>query len=344
MDKMKEIRNRLSENDELKKLGVTEDVIESTNYVKMLYSNFRMNEALSDYSAQKIYNNQKDIPNPKHLKYSGYNEAIRNQVLRLKENWREDLEKNHSEIADWAKQVLNPEYPFVVIYLSNAAADKMSELERQMVSDITYLLQKYMVKADGSLYFDLTNLPQATHSFWGTNGAEDVQAEEHPAFGILSPYHEQIEALKKRIAKDMEERYADFLEDGNQKIDSSNFLVDTVNKLQGQEREAIVVSYGVDDVEKAIEQGEFIYSYQRLNVSLTRGKKKTILFLTDALTDYPIEMLDSDNQELLKGVSFMCDMRDYFESDEPEFESEKYSFKEPDNEVTIDIYRRRHKS
>lgn len=69
------------------------------------------------------------------------------------------------------------------------------------------------------------------------------------------------------------------------------------------------MSYGVDNIERALEEGEFIFSLNRLNVSLTRGKKKTIVFLTKALLEYPIEALGLDDKELEDGTAFTCDFQ-----------------------------------
>lgn len=49
-------------------------------------------------------------------------------------------------------------------------------------------------------------------------------------------------------------------------------FVDTVEKMQGQECDAVCVSYGVADVEFALMEREFIYSLNRLNVAI-RGRE-----------------------------------------------------------------------
>lgn len=128
-------------------------------------------------------------------------------------------------------------------------------------------------------------------------------------------------------------------------IPRNKLLIDTVNRLQGQERETIIVSYGLYDPEMAIAQGEFIYNYQRLNVALTRGKKKTILIFSNALSDKPIEMLDTNDDELIKGVSFMCDLKKYMKTEDETFKisswksdgrSEEWPGKEEG--ISVEIY------
>lgn len=55
--------------------------------------------------------------------------------------------------------------------------------------------------------------------------------------------------------------------------------------MQGQECEAVIVSYGVSDVECAMNEKEFIYSLNRLNVAITRARSKTIVFLPRPLLE-----------------------------------------------------------
>lgn len=303
---------------------------EPQNYALALYSNFRMNESLCNYSAEAIYNHQKQIPNPQHYRYSGADDYIKKQQLFFEADWRgliKELDPEETEAI--AEQILDPDYPMVLVCLNSEHPELMAATEVAMVSRLTLMFQRIMLKQDGSRYFDPEDFENSMGTFWGTKSSN-----ENPAFGILSPYHEQIARLKEQIAKDMKELY------GQEDIDKDDFLIGTVNKLQGQEREAVIVSYGVNDVEKALQQGEFIYDYRRLNVSLTRGKKKTILFLTNVLTSRPVEMLDSNNKDLLEGVSYMCGLKEYMNKNSANFASDSKKFT-LQNGVKLEIYRKK---
>ncbi len=106
---------------------------------------------------------------------------------------------------------------------------------------------------------------------------------------IVSPHHVQIAAIRRALAeaRDWQGRPA----------------VDTVDRIQGQECEAVIVSYGVSDVEAAINEKEFIYSLNRLNVSITRARSKAIVFLPRPLIEPPLQVYEDD--ELSEGVAFM---------------------------------------
>ena len=45
-----------------------------------------------------------------------------------------------------------------------------------------------------------------------------------------------------------------------------------MDKMQGQEADAVIVSYGVADPEFALREAEFIYGLNRLNVAITRAR------------------------------------------------------------------------
>src|SRR5439155_13206656 len=80
-------------------------------------------------------------------------------------------------------------------------------------------------------------------------------------------------------------------------------FVDTVDKMQGQECDSVIVSYGVSDVEYAMREQEFIYGLNRLNVSITRARAKTIVFLPRPLIEPPIAAYEDDR--IAAGVAFM---------------------------------------
>ena len=69
--------------------------------------------------------------------------------------------------------------------------------------------------------------------------------------------------------------------------------------------------FRITDVEQALSESKFVFSRNRLNVALTRAKKKCIVFLTDAVLSYPIEALSYDDPELIDGIDYVCGFRDY---------------------------------
>lgn len=75
-------------------------------------------------------------------------------------------------------------------------------------------------------------------------------------------------------------------------------LVDTVEKLQGKEREVILVSYGVTDEEYASSEAQFLLSRNRFNVAATRAERKLIVFCSDTILD----IVPTDRRVLLESM------------------------------------------
>ena len=105
-------------------------------------------------------------------------------------------------------------------------------------------------------------------------------------------------------------------------------LVDTVDKLQGQERDVVIVSYGVADVEYAEAEAEFLLSYNRFNVAQTRAKHKAIVFCSNTVLD----LVPTDQQTLLDSM-MLKGFRGYCSDGEREFTENFPEF----GEVTIKV-------
>lgn len=77
-------------------------------------------------------------------------------------------------------------------------------------------------------------------------------------------------------------------------------VVDTVERLQGGERDLIVLSFAASDPQAVLGEAQFFFSPNRLNVSLTRARKKLVVLLSERLLDaYP------DDPESLRGSDLL---------------------------------------
>lgn len=286
------------------------------DYLVQLEENFRMNEILSRYSAKMIYDAD-IVPGDGRVGYRAYRGedgsfgGIAEQKLRL------DIEINEltSEIRgdDYLYRIADPDYPLIFIRLSGGASYEKDDAEMKLALEITGFLKKHMFKPDEDIHY------VTDEEFWGTHSGEG-------AFAIISPHHEHINRLKSLICDSL----------GS---DRNDLFIGTVDRLQGQEREAVLVSYGINDIAKALGEGEFIYSRNRMNVALTRGKKKVICILTDVLTDKSLETLEMDDDETVKGVSYVAGIRDFMESQETDTCCDKYEMDM--GNVHVEIFRKR---
>ncbi len=252
----------------------------------MLGEDFRMNEILLRYSAEKIYGDG----------YKAFNDAIGTRHLEYR--------KPRDKYPDWVKYALDgfdykkDEYwPLVFFRISGGTGDEQAELECRLVTEITAALRN-------SIGSDVDD-----EAFWNENDHENSSG----LFGIISPHHKHIEKLKDSIHEATG-------------MDRDTLFIGTVDKLQGQERDAVIVSYGVTDIEQAVVESEFLFSRNRLNVSLTRGKCKTLVFFSEVLTKCPMDVYASDDEDLQKGAEFVCGLYDFMKKSEPDTEISSQCF------------------
>jgi hypothetical protein len=176
--------------------------------------------------------------------------------------------------------IIDPSFPLVVGVLEGVRAAAENRVEAALVAACALALRSRLLTEEGVVYSD---------------GAEgDAQFWEHGLF-VVSPHHAQIAAIRKALRAGRRWQAPPF--------------VDTVDKMQGQECEAVITSYGVSDPEYALGEKEFIYSLNRLNVSITRARSKTIAFLPRPLIEPPIAAFEDD--ETAEGIAFMQGLVQY---------------------------------
>lgn len=170
--------------------------------------------------------------------------------------------------------VLDPEYPLVIGVISGVRAAAENRVEAALVATTACALRERLLDPEGDAYADTVTGDTA---FW------------RRGLFIVSPHHAQIHAIQRALKE--------------RRAWHAVPVVDTVDKMQGQECDSVIVSYGVSDVEYAMTEKEFIYSLNRLNVSITRARAKTIVFLPKPLIEPPIAAYEDDR--IAEGVAFM---------------------------------------
>jgi hypothetical protein len=159
----------------------------------------------------------------------------------------------------------------VVCVLENVHATRENPHEARLVADLAAALRDRSPDVDD-------------HTFW------------RDRLFVVSPHHAHIRLIRR------------YLRD---RLGSPHSFVDTVDKMQGQECDAVIVSYGVSDVEYALSEQEFIYSRNRLNVAMTRARTKSILLISRRLLQPPIQALERDDVAdgiaYMQGLAFWCE-------------------------------------
>ncbi len=107
--------------------------------------------------------------------------------------------------------------------------------------------------------------------------------------GILTPYRAQVREIKKALSKVI---------DGVDNYDTDSLFVDTVDRMQGQERDYIIYSMSNSHPLESKRRLDFFYSPNRLNVAITRGIKKCIVIANykvfDIIDEELIDLADFD--------------------------------------------------
>ncbi|MBI9045319.1 MAG: AAA family ATPase [Anaerolineaceae bacterium] len=86
------------------------------------------------------------------------------------------------------------------------------------------------------------------------------------AFGVVVPFRAQSRLIRSLLRRTIE----------NEEI-WSRIVVDTVERMQGQEREVILISFTTASPSFASQMADFLFQPQRLNVAVTRPRSKLIL-------------------------------------------------------------------
>lgn len=121
-------------------------------------------------------------------------------------------------------------------------------------------------------------------------------------------------------------------------------FVETVDRIQGKERQCVILSYCVADPEFALTEAEFIFSSERLNVASTRASSKLIVIVSRRLLDtVPTEQELLDKAELLREFVFSCPKIGATEAEDPtgrrvhvEIRGRAFADREPDIDLTPD--------
>lgn len=117
--------------------------------------------------------------------------------------------------------------------------------------------------------------------------------------GILTPYRAQVREIKKALNSKI---------GGIDTEETESLIIDTVDRIQGQERDYIIYSMSNSNPLESKVRLDFFYSPNRLNVAITRAKKRCIVIanykvfdiIDEELTELPNYKTIQPNLEIFK--------------------------------------------
>lgn len=136
--------------------------------------------------------------------------------------------------------------------------------------------------------------------------------------GIMSPFRAQVREIKKVVNKVLPRSIA-------KPFDS--LLVDTVDGMQGQERNYIIYSFANSHPLESMRRLDFFYSPNRLNVAITRAIKKCFVIsnykvfdiIDDELREHQEYQAIKDSLDVFKRYKAMVSTVEINQTDNPEW-------------------------
>lgn len=86
----------------------------------------------------------------------------------------------------------------------------------------------------------------------------------HQEIAVIAPFRAQVRAIRSALQRRLGSA-------------GDSVLVDTTERIQGQEREVVLISLAAGDPDTLQERAQFFYSTRRLNVALSRARTKVVL-------------------------------------------------------------------
>ncbi|WP_224246053.1 AAA domain-containing protein [Hyalangium gracile] len=154
-------------------------------------------------------------------------------------------------LADWEREALEPARPVCILLHEGPSAGTQNPFEVAVVTRLATLFRERMLPLDQGKAL-------SAEDFWNERLA------------IITPHRAQNVALRESLR-------ARGLGEG--------CVVETVDRIQGRERDAILASYTVADAEFAKTEAEFIFSSERFNVTITRARTKLVLVISRRLLE-----------------------------------------------------------
>jgi DNA replication ATP-dependent helicase Dna2 len=136
--------------------------------------------------------------------------------------------------------------------------------------------------------------------------------------GIMSPFRAQVREIKKEVKKVLPRSISKPFD---------TLLVDTVDGMQGQERDYIIYSFANSHPLESMRRLDFFYSPNRLNVAITRAIKKCFVIsnykvfdiIDDELSDHEEYEEIKDSLDIFKRYKLMASTVEINQTDDNEW-------------------------
>lgn len=116
--------------------------------------------------------------------------------------------------------------------------------------------------------------------------------------GVVTPHNAQRGLINTQLEDE-------FVSHNEKTVPASDIVdTDTVERFQGDERDLMILNGTVSDPDYVDSESEFLLNLNRLNVAVSRMKKKCIIIASEAIFNHiPLDKTEYDNAVLWKGLA-----------------------------------------
>lgn len=176
--------------------------------------------------------------------------------------------------ARYVDAILDPEQPLVAVVHDDAFSSQRNEAEAAFVADLVRDLygRMYSIEYPGTLL--------------------DGETFFREGVGVVTPHRAQQAAILERL---------DAIMPPEVDREAMTKAVDTVERFQGQQKAAMIASFGIGDPDQISAEEEFLYGLNRFNVIVSRARAKMIVVMSRGMADHlPRELAVLRGSKLLK--------------------------------------------
>ena len=170
-----------------------------------------------------------------------------------------------AEILDPAKAVCCFVYP-------EGSASQWNPFEADAITALALLLNGHLANRPSG------ERDGAGNPLPGSRTLHDAESFWRRGLGIVTPHRAQQGLVVSRLSEV-------FLPLGHSEATIRN-AVDTVERFQGQQRDAIIASFALGDPDSIRDEDEFLFSLNRFNVMASRARAKLIVLVSQEVVDH----------------------------------------------------------
>jgi len=172
------------------------------------------------------------------------------------------------------------EWPSATFYLSRLEPSKAAAGRRLAVTNPPAEFREALAPEPACVWLAVP------HAGSRTSSPEEIEAVSQLLFalrdggvrwedvGVVVPFRRQARLLRQRMGRHLGQPLASF-----------GLVADTVERMQGQEREVVIATMAASDPLFVARVAGFLFQPQRLNVAATRARTKLVLVASSELVD-----------------------------------------------------------